>query len=328
MAFSAEQLNLLNADYRAVTGKAIRRFVCPITLKDDPQAPLCDGHILNDSIKTASKKTIVQREDVDNYFGRTLEPDLVAYLNAPVSTAQELIRRYRRTLTVTLPSGEKAEAFFADAKARSRFPQIDLLDTSGTTIASPFLRTGSLEPTLHKGLQVEWLMGFTNSAMLGALLKSAHLALFRLMGYRYVLSAGGDFLRQALADFYNDRADKAQSVAYFSKFTGSVKFALDELPADICGTLEDGSLWFHYEPGGFDNRALFAISFLFLVNGRLGTVMVPNCLDGSRFEAAYARYEATLRDWAMPQDIHCAWLGNQKIEVNPHPLSVQFRLQS
>src|SRR4051812_20592531 len=114
MAFSAEQLSRLNADYTAVSGKLVQRFVCPITLKDEPDGELCDGHILNDSIKAASSKTVVEYKDVDNYFGTTIEPDLVAFLNAIVSTPKELIEKYGRTLTVTLPSGEKASAFFAN----------------------------------------------------------------------------------------------------------------------------------------------------------------------------------------------------------------------
>jgi hypothetical protein len=107
MAFSAEQLAVLNADYTAVTGKPVVRFVCPITLKDEPEGELCDGHILNDSIKPASGKTVVEYKDVDNYFGSIIEPDLVAILNAPVSTPKELIQKHGRTLTVTLPSGRR-----------------------------------------------------------------------------------------------------------------------------------------------------------------------------------------------------------------------------
>jgi hypothetical protein len=239
MAFSAEQLAFLNADYTAVTGKPVQHFVCPITLKDEPEGELCDGHILNESIKAASGNTIVEYRDVDNYFGATLEPDLVAFLNAPVSTPKELIEKYGRTLTVTLPSGEKASAFFANRRARPNFPRIDLLDTSGAAIASPYLRTGPLEPKLHKDLQVEWLMGFTDSAIFGSLLKSAHLALFRIMGYRHVLSQAGSYLRQALASFYIDKADKAQSSRYFSKFAGAVKPVLNDIPADAGGTLEE-----------------------------------------------------------------------------------------
>jgi hypothetical protein len=323
MAFSAEQLAVLNADYTAVTGKSVQRFVCPITLKDEPGGELCDGHILNDSIKQASGKTVVEYKDVDNYFGETIEPDLVAFLNAPVSTPKELIEKYGRTLTVTLPSGEKAAAFFANRKSRPNFPRIDLLDTSGAAIASPYLRTGPLEPKLHKDLQVEWLMGFTNSAIFGSLLKSAHLALFRIMGYRHVLSPAGNYLRQALASFYADKADKAQSSRYFSNFAGAVKPILNDIPADAGSTLDDGSLWFHYEPGGCDKNLLFAISCLFRVNGRMVTVMVPYCMDSVRFETTCALYEAALKDSATPQDIHAAWFDDRKVLVTPQPLSVR-----
>jgi hypothetical protein len=176
---------------------------------------------------------------------------------------------------------------------------------------------------LHKDLQVEWLMGFTNSAIFGSLLKSAHLALFRMMGYCHVLSPAGSYLRQALASFYIDKADKAQSSRYFSKFAGAVKPVLNDIPADVGGTLEDGSLWLHYEPGGVGKLLLFAISCLFRVNARMLTVMVPYCMDGIRFEAACARYEAVLKDSATPQDIHAAWFDNGKVEVNPHPLSIR-----
>ncbi len=323
MAFSAEQLAFLNANYLSVTGKPAQHFVCPITLKDEPGKELCDGHILNDSIKEASGRTVVEYKDVDQHFGATIEPDLVAFLNAPVSTPKELIEKYGRTLTVTLPFGEKAEAFFANRKARPQFPRIDLLDTSGAPIASPYLQTGPLEPKLHRNLQIEWLMGFTSSAIFGSLLKSAHLALFRIMGYRHVLSAAGSYLRQALASFYTDKADKAQSGRYFSKFAGAVKPVLNDIPADAGSTLDDGSLWFHYEPGGCEKNLLFAISCLFRVNGRMVTVMVPYCMDGSRFEATSALYEAALNDSATPQDIHAAWLDDAKVEVNPSPLSVR-----
>jgi hypothetical protein len=301
----------------------VQRFVCPITLKNEPEGVLCDGHILNDSIQTASRKTVVEYKVVDNYYCTTIEPDLVAFLNAIVSNPKELIEKYGRTLTITLPSGEKASAFIANRKARPNFPRIDLLDTSGEQIASPYLRTGPLEPKIHKDLQVEWLMAFTNSAIIGSLLKSAHLALLRIMGYRHVLSPAGNYLRQALASFYTDKADKAQSGRYFSKFAGAVKAVLNDIPDDAAGTLEDGSLWFHYEPGGIDKHQLFAISCLFLVNGRLVTVMVPYCVDGNQFEASPVRYQAALKDSATPQDIHAAWLEDGKCEANPHPLSVR-----
>jgi hypothetical protein len=323
MGFSAEQLAVLNADYTAVTGTPVKRFVCPITLKDEPEGELCDGHILNDSIKEASGRTVVEYKDVDNYFGTSLEPDLVAFLNAPVSKPKDLIGKHARMLMVTLPSGEKAQAFFANRKAKPNLPRIDLLDTSGATIASPYLRTGPLEPKLHKGLQVEWLMVFTDSAILGAMLKSAHLALFRIMGYRHVLSQSGAYLRQALAAFYNDRAGKDKAAPYFAKFVGAVRPALNEVPADHYNTLDDNALWFHYEPGGCSENRLFAVSCLFIVNKRLITVMVPYCTDDKCIDAACARYEATLKDSSMPQDVHRGQRLDNGIWIEESPLKIQ-----
>lgn len=325
MAFSQEQLRLINADYLGVTGTPVQWFVCPITLKDEPGSVLCDGHILNASIKSAARKTVVQRQDVDNYFGTTLEPDLVAFLNTPVSSPQELLKK-ARSFTVTLPSGEKTEAFFADAKARAKFPQIDLLDSSsGSKVASPFLRTGQLEQKLHKGLQVEWLMAFTNSALLGAILKSAYLALFRLFGYRYVLGFG-DCVRQALASFYQDKADKEQSIAHFSAFTGAVKVLLNDVPDDLCNTLDDGALWFHYQKGMREPemKPLFAVSCLFRVNGFVIAVKMPACLDANSFEVAKACYQASLKDRTIQEDVHYGCLADGQLLIHPQPLSVQY----
>jgi hypothetical protein len=158
-----------------------------------------------------------------------------------------------------------------------------------------------LESKLHKGLQVEWLMVFTDSAILGAMLKSAHLALFRIMGYRQVLSQAGSYLRQALAAFYNDRAGKDQADPCFAKFKGAIRPAANEIPADHYNTLDDSAVGFHYEPGGRVPPRLFAVSCLFLVNKLLVTFMVPYCMDDKRIDAARARYEATLKNAATPR---------------------------
>jgi hypothetical protein len=277
MAFNEVQRQYFNADYTAVKGAPVKRFVCPITLRDEPDAVLCDGHILNEAIQTAARKTVVQWEDIDNYYGGTIEPDLTAFLNTPVAPAGHLMRK-GKGLAVTFPSGEQVAAFITDkAGARAKFPQIDLIDATGDTIASPFLRTDKLDPQLLKGLQVEWLMGFTDSALLGSVLKSAYLALWNILGYRYVFMAAGDCLRQPLAKFFTDRATRAQSVNYFSKFKGAVNVFLNEIPEDHCNTVSDGLLWFHLRKAGPEERRMFAMSCLFRVNQRMISVMVPYC---------------------------------------------------
>src|SRR5690242_966394 len=106
MAMDPEELERWKADYEAVTGKPVRRFVCPITLKDDPDAPLCDGHILNHAIQKAARTSVIQREDVDGRFGGTIETELIRFLNTPVAKPRELLYS-GRGLTISEPSGPK-----------------------------------------------------------------------------------------------------------------------------------------------------------------------------------------------------------------------------
>ena len=120
MAVDNRQLAYLNTDYSAQTGIIVQEFVCPITLDDDSNAELCDGHILNQGIRKASRATVIQRKDIDNYFGHTIEPDLVKMLNIRVSTKQELIRK-ARNLRITAPSGEKMETFRSNTEAGGDF---------------------------------------------------------------------------------------------------------------------------------------------------------------------------------------------------------------
>jgi hypothetical protein len=322
MAFSEEQLKILNADLTTVTGKRVNKFLCPITLRDDSDAVLCDGHILNKSIKTAARKTIVQRKDVDNYFGETIEPDLVTFLNAPVATTEELIGR-GHSLSITMPSGEKVDAFFANRKARPKFPRMDLLDSGGQTIVSPYVRTGQVEAKFHKDMQVEWLMEFTNSALLGSMLKSAYLATFSILGYLYVFMPAGDHLRRALASFYNDKASKNRSIDYFGKFEGAVKLFQSEVWDEHRNSVSDGVLWFHHRSDGPGDR-LFAISCLFSVNKRMISVMIPYCTNPDHFPAANSYYQTVLKDHATPQQIHHGYRFGGALQICPDPLKVHF----
>ena len=207
MTINKEQLSYLNNDYHALTGRVVRNFVCPITLLDEPNAELCDGHVLNRGIKQASKATVIQRKDIDNYFGATIEPDLIQWLNIPVLTGGELIRQASR-MHISIPNGDKVEAFFAKSNAGAKFPQINLRDSDGTVVASPFLKTTTPDPADYTDVEVETLTIVTNTAVTGSLIKSAHLAIFRTLGYRWVFSPAGDKVRRTLADFYVDKGQK------------------------------------------------------------------------------------------------------------------------
>jgi hypothetical protein len=61
-------LPLVAADYEAVVGNPFGHFYCPILLEDIP-GELCMGHVINKSFANSSRKRVVQRKDVDGFFG-------------------------------------------------------------------------------------------------------------------------------------------------------------------------------------------------------------------------------------------------------------------
>lgn len=317
------EIKRLNADYTALTGKVVKKFVCPITLEDDPSADLCNGHILNQGIKSASRQTIVQRKDIDNYFGHTLEPDLIKFLNIAEFTPGELARQ-SQDMTITLPSGSKASAFFAGPKARRKFQQVDLLDTEGNTVASPFLRVETSEIGRHSDVEVTWTVVVSNSAMTGALIKSAYSALFKLLGYRYVLDVAGDRVRQALAMFYQRRVTTEQAFEHFREFTGCTMVALSQDIQNRQDTLESGTLMLHYTDGKFNERILFAVTCLFRVNDKIVMVTLPCNYDGGNFLMAHEYYRALLRNRNMPQDVYWAQFKDGKLTRDRTPMTLEY----
>jgi hypothetical protein len=321
MAIDAQELLRHNANYTAVTGKPVRRFVCPITLQDD-DAELCDGHILNKGIAKARRSTVIQRKDVDGYFGQTIESDLVRFLNVPVSSLLDLVRGTRPT--VKLPSGEKTEFFFADRKARAKYQQVELYGSDGKVVGRPFLRNGQLEPKYHKGLEVEWLMKFTDSALLGSLLKSAYLCLFHLHGYQWVFDTVGDKIRRTLAAFYTSKATKAEASRYFSEFSGAFNVLLDTNAAQLPDTLDDGIVWVHYAEGDCSTGTLFAQTCHFVVNDRLITVTLPATNNAVLHLLSVHHYSAWLKDRSRLQSVHQALLCGDCFKVDKNPVRVQF----
>ena len=197
----------------------------------------------------------------------------------------------------------------------------------GKTIASPFLRTDQVQGG-HQSLQVEFEIAFISPAMLGAILKSAHLAMYRLLGYSYALAQGADYVRRRLARFFENKAEKAEAAAYFEEFTGAVRLLLGDIPAGSGSTLEDDTFLLHFYRDGRGEKQVFARSCLFRLNGVIFTVRMPECHDNGAFESALGFYQASLKDPAMPQETHNARLFGSAIHCHPEPIRVRFELQA
>ncbi|WP_428305387.1 hypothetical protein [Lacipirellula sp.] len=298
MAINAQELAWFVANYTAVTGKAVQRFVCPITLRDDENAELSNGHVLNAALHTASRKTVIQRKDVDGYFGRTIEPLLIDLLNLPMTTPQELLRRVRNW-QLTTPQGEQVELFFSDRRAQQRFQQAGVFDGNRNLVATPFLRDPKLIPSDIQPMQVSGSTFVPDGVIEGCLLKSAYLALFQRLGYSFVFNPLSSDVRVALAKFYQDGATPAEARDYFQAFNGC--WSVVTTDESIPNTLEDGAVLVHTTGENASESFQFAISCLFRINGKLISVALPSCLPPTPYSEALERYQAYLRDQTISQ---------------------------
>src|SRR6185436_19267337 len=134
-----KQIVRFREDYFQATGIRTTGFVCPITLEEVPEQRLCAGHILNDSLGAASSAKVVQFADVDNYYGGTIEPELINFLNFPVLSAEERLKKFKRFFIKL--DGETYEVFTAGPAAGKRFPRVEFKNSKGEVIGERYLRS-------------------------------------------------------------------------------------------------------------------------------------------------------------------------------------------
>ena len=81
MSVSKEKLLAHLDDYFRVTDRKTDQFVCPITLRECNEHELIEGHILNEALKKASRRRIIQFGEIDHFYGTRFESGLVRFLN-------------------------------------------------------------------------------------------------------------------------------------------------------------------------------------------------------------------------------------------------------
>jgi hypothetical protein len=321
MTFDAMTTAHFSANYNALTREQPHGLICPITLRDIRFADLCSGHILNKALQEASRATIPQPRDLDSHFGATIEADLVKYLNFPVLNSSEHLSKVK-TLTIKLPTGRTVKGFFAGDEAAKRFGRVDLKNAAGEIVASPYVRDNEIMGD-YKDIAVEWVITVNDLALIGALIKSAYLTLFKLVGYRYALDPVGSIVRRSLASFFDDRASKNDSRNYFARFEGAVITSLKGFLNESPDTRQGGTMLFHYDDGTRHDR-LFAVSTLFRVNQATLIVTLPAVSEVDYSIEALAKYERLLKDRSTRNDIHYVTFTQDTFQVSPQPMNIEY----
>ncbi|MCE9526744.1 MAG: hypothetical protein K8R36_11900 [Planctomycetales bacterium] len=308
--------------YLKATGATPRHFVCPITLKDDPEARLCNGHILCKKLKAASRLTIPQRADIDNVFGALIEGEFVNVANLANASPSERFKMAKE-LKITGPTGEKMPAFFAGLEAKQCFQQIELYDKEGKTVAAPFLRSHSIDNGMYRQMEVEWLITVHKYAFTAALVKSAYLTMFKIFGYDWVLDSAGDKVRRTLASCTCE-TERQKAFEHFSEFHGSCWITFNDSMEKTADSLGDGKLFFHYIEGDAKTGMLFAVSCLFWINGKLLAVTLPSFNRPGHYFVAWKYYQEFIRDRRLQHNIHLGRLDEGVLRIEQTPLSLKY----
>jgi hypothetical protein len=243
----SKAIERLRADYVIATGESpFKHFFCPI-LHVDEDVELCAGHVINESIPGSSRKCVVQRKDVDGFFGSIVESDFTTVLEVNGKTIDDLVEsdelrgKVRLSVNVDGRSISHNEPRRRDISQEHSLVNIGKRDGGFLTLALK-VSAEELNDATHLRLTVD--KDYTAHAV-ASLLKAAHLTMFSIMGYKYVFGPSGQDTARILRDFYliNRKQTGTKRAAavldYFEQFSGMVMplggFANDT----VRGSIED-----------------------------------------------------------------------------------------
>jgi hypothetical protein len=216
----AHQLNSLRIDYQTICGKPFDHFFCPILFKDEP-TELCLGHIVNEKMPASSGIRVVQRKDVDGFYGHAFESHFTPLVQAQAKNFkgvlfdEELSKKMRPRIQA---DGEDVKHHLYRGHMSD--------DQTGISLE---VDGKSLRLVLHKRPEEmaaetgrKWQIVVERDCRLSAvvsLIKSGYLTLFKLLGYRYVdspagLGVGYDILGRFYRDFHDRTADEIHRGAF------------------------------------------------------------------------------------------------------------------
>ena len=261
------------------TGSEFDHFFCPILLQDEV-VELCDGHIVSDCLPNSSRKTVIQRKDVDNFFGSQIEGDVAAYIavkhSPDVSVLQKnLLPKIKPQIII---NREVCNFYPAPKHHRPGDTLIEFEGDNGNKLLIGMSKhhvEAASNANSIVGLQVEFDCTFP---MFVASLRSAFLTMFYLCGYRYALSAAGMFIGQVLRDVYVQLPQAPCRETYGHQVVGQWPHMIKPIiardpqkPPDFQGTIEDGKAVLVMGGSG----RCFSIGLITRTDGTVQTVFLP-----------------------------------------------------
>ena len=239
-------------DYAAVTGHPFEHFFCPLLFEDSP-TEVIRGHVINEAFKGSPRAWIIQRKDVDSFYGGAFEGDF--QLSQHLKKSRPWDHFFDKDLfDAVKPSishkGHELEYFLWRPRNQSEMPP------PGYSVAK-FKHNGQYLELCVKfeGAEIsqdvgDWGFSAKKDLRLQAfvsVLKTAHLSMFSMLGYYYALSNAGRFIgEEILGRFYRQarplkKKPKVQQFAlgFFRQYQNIIQFCIPSVTI-LAGTLVDG----------------------------------------------------------------------------------------
>ncbi len=272
------RLEKLRADYGQVAGRPFSHFYCPIIFVDE-ETELCQAHIVNRTFRGSARHWTVQRKDVDGFYDSNFEVDFLdIQYNENRSLGKTITDKAlsRKLHPRILVDDKQVDYFVARGDIPSYFTPINF-DSDGHTILLG-LKMSPQKVLATKGRK--WEIDISKDVRIPALvslIKAAHLTLFEMLGYRYVLSAGGYFVgRSILGEFFRQNHDKLKSEVlknahpFFREFANMVR-PIQSCSLDLQGTITDGLILVC----GANSGSPWALIVFIKTSQSLHAVMIP-----------------------------------------------------
>jgi hypothetical protein len=321
------QLRVLQKRYTEVVGQPFRHFFCPILWKDEP-TELCLGHVVNGVIPNSCRKRVVQRADVDRFFGKVVEPDFITVIAArsttplQVLTDRDLNDKIRPQIII---DGKKCPHYHYRGGQTPADHSRMLLEAGKGPPLELVLRKSPEGVSAALGKKWEIVLEKDcRIAALASLIKAGYLTLFRLLGYRYALSSAGLSVGyEILGRFYRQNCTKEVSAAkeaardFFAPYVNMVRPISGFSGTAPLGTVEDNVAMACFGSSGNS----FAMVVCVRTNKMLHAVLMPTydnaesaatfqdylTNDNDTLRANYCQYDAKADCWRgteQPVEMH------------------------
>lgn len=209
----AAELSRLRVDFAGAGEQSptFDYFYCPILFRDEPAA-LCKGHIINQGITSSNRMWVVQRQDIDNFYGSLVESEFTTIINAGHITVERVLAdpnlRKRIPWSVSVDGVSYPHYEVGNHVSQSHST---ISFGEGTGALKIALKIPGKELPARARLEIVVDRDYVPEAI-ASLIKSAHLTMFRIFGYQYVFSAAGQSTAQILRKFYQDNKDEPRNV--------------------------------------------------------------------------------------------------------------------